>query len=128
LSEKFFNKKWPNRELSGLVATEGNRKRILPVWHNIVATSVARYSPILADRKAIDSAKGLQAVSEAIVRASFPKRVKDLPLRIDADSTATKEARNRFRALLDGGAEVADLRAFLSVNHSLVDREISRSV
>ena len=30
------------------------------------------------------------------------------------------EAQSRFRALLESGAEVADLRAFLSVNHSLI--------
>ena len=121
LSEKFFAKRWPKSELAGLVATEGNRKRILPVWHNISAAAVAEHSPILADRKAIDSSRGLQAVSKAIVQASFPEREKNLPLQFhDESASELNEARGRFRALLEGGAQVADLRAFLSVNHDLL--------
>lgn len=124
LSQKFFDKKWPKRELAGLVAIEGDRKRILPVRHNITVESVAKYSPILADRISIDSARGLQAVSQAVVSAFFPKRVKDLPLHIDASAAMAREkwedARKRFKALLENGSLVADLRAFFSVNHSLV--------
>lgn len=37
LSPNFFRKKWPQRELNGLVAREMNEPMnlILPVWHNI---------------------------------------------------------------------------------------------
>ncbi len=124
LSQKFFDKKWPNRELAGLVAIEGKRKRILPVWHNISAASVAKFSPILADRKAIDSARGLQAVAEAIVVASFPKRIKNLPHHLGVNSAIEQrnweDSRKRFKDLLDHHPSVADIRAFVSVNHSLI--------
>jgi hypothetical protein len=80
-SPAFFAKKWPQQELAGLYALEiSGEKRILPIWHQIKASDVAQYSPILADRKAADTQAGLQYVAEQIVAASFPQRVKNLPL------------------------------------------------
>ena len=36
LSEHFFKKEWPDRELNGLFALEhGDQKRILPIWHKV---------------------------------------------------------------------------------------------
>ena len=68
-SPSFFAKKWPQDELSGLVAREGiDQKIILPVWHNIGAEEVKRHSPILADRKAALSASGLEQVVQELLR------------------------------------------------------------
>ena len=50
--------KWPQRELDGLVALETatpDRIRILPVWHKVSKDEVARYSPTLADRYALNT-------------------------------------------------------------------------
>lgn len=58
LSEHFFNKEWPQRELDGLVALETaspSEKRILPIWHKISKDEVARYSPTLADTIALNT-------------------------------------------------------------------------
>jgi hypothetical protein len=58
LSEHFFAKEWPNRELDGLVTrsvVEG-RQTILPVWHGVSTAEVASYSPTLADRIALRTA------------------------------------------------------------------------
>ena len=54
LSEHFFNKNWPQKELDGLIAkeTESNQKVVLPIWHKISKDDVLRYSPTLADRYA----------------------------------------------------------------------------
>ena len=63
LSQSFFEKKWPRLELDGLVAreiTEG--KVILPLWHGVNHSEVYKYSPILADRVAIETSKGVSEV------------------------------------------------------------------
>jgi hypothetical protein len=53
LSPNFFAKPWPQEELDGLYSREvGGVKVILPVWHNITADQVCRYSPLMASRLA----------------------------------------------------------------------------
>ena len=56
LSEAFFQKEWPQRELDGLFAREidGN-KVILPIWHKISKNEVLRYSPLIADMVALNT-------------------------------------------------------------------------
>lgn len=75
LSPAFFKKKWPQRELNGLVAREMNEdiKVILPIWHNINAEGILKFSPPLADRKAIESKKGLKAVCSELLRKIHPQ-------------------------------------------------------
>ena len=70
LSHPFFSKEWPQRELDGLAAreTSSGEKVILPIWHNITKEGVLRYSPPLADRVAISSTKGLEAVVTEILK------------------------------------------------------------
>ena len=53
----FFQKKWPQRELDGLISLEDNsgEKRILPIWHEISKDEVIRYSPTLSNRKALEA-------------------------------------------------------------------------
>jgi len=68
LSHHFFAKDWPQRELNGLVAIEvGGRKAILPVWHGVTRDDVARYSPTLADKKAVSTSEGLDRIVEEII-------------------------------------------------------------
>ncbi len=56
LSEAFFNKEWPQKELDGLFAREVNgEKVILPIWHKISKNEVLKYSPIIADMLAINT-------------------------------------------------------------------------
>ena len=69
LSEKFFEKEWTQKELDALVAMEdGQYKIILPVWHGVTEDQVKRYSPILADRMAVSSDKGLNYVINEITK------------------------------------------------------------
>jgi len=71
LSPSFFAKNWPPRELNGLVTREDDgRKVVLPIWHNISADEMRRYSPILADRLAAMTSSGLDSVVGDIVRAA----------------------------------------------------------
>jgi hypothetical protein len=56
LSEAFFSKEWPQRELDGLFAREINgEKVILPIWHKISKNEVLSFSPIIADMLAINT-------------------------------------------------------------------------
>lgn len=56
LSTAFFKKEWPSRELDGLTALEvGGQTRILPIWHKVSKDEVAAYSPVLADKVALNT-------------------------------------------------------------------------
>jgi len=68
LSLAFFEKEWPQKELDGLVALEDGRdKVILPIWHGVDKEYVKRYSPMLADRRAVSSSEGMKVVVKEIV-------------------------------------------------------------
>ena len=72
LSPAFFAKHWPRQELSALIARESSgRKLLLPVWHGVDKAFIMRFSPILADRLGVDSARGLPIVAGEIVRAAY---------------------------------------------------------
>ena len=56
LSEAFFSKEWPQRELDGLFAREVNgEKVILPIWHKISKNEVLKLSSIIADMLALNT-------------------------------------------------------------------------
>ena len=69
LSENFFKKAWPQRELDGLVALETqSQNRILPIWYEVSKDEVARYSPMLADIIALDtSVKTIAGISNELM-------------------------------------------------------------
>ena len=75
LSHHFFSKDWPQRELNGLFATmKTGERRILPVWHELSAEEVQRYSPILSDLLAANSSEGVEAVVKKVLEVcSSPK-------------------------------------------------------
>jgi hypothetical protein len=74
LSKHFFEKEWPRRELNGLVARESDgAKVILPLWHGVTQAEVARYSPILADRFAVDTSLSLSHVANKILEVVCPE-------------------------------------------------------
>lgn len=69
LSEAFFRKEWPQRELDGIVTleTQGSM-RILPVWHKVTIDEVAGYSPTLADKVALNtSLKGVNDIAAELM-------------------------------------------------------------
>lgn len=73
LSHNFFRKDWPQKELDGLTAMERDgRKVILPVWLDVDAVEIARYSPLLADRVAAKASDGLEQVAAKLRLAIEP--------------------------------------------------------
>lgn len=54
ISPNFVRKRWTEYELNGMVAKEMNGiPLILPIWHNISMDEVLKFSPSLADKKAL---------------------------------------------------------------------------
>lgn len=71
LSSHFFRKQWPPEDLNDLAVREvSGKKLILPVWHKVGFQEVFDYSPVLADRVAISTDKGLEYVVQRIVEAA----------------------------------------------------------
>jgi hypothetical protein len=69
LSETFFKKEWPQRELDGLTQQElSGESRILPLWHRVTASEVRRFSPSLADKVALNTAtKTIEEIAMTLV-------------------------------------------------------------
>lgn len=56
LSEAFFRKEWPKKELDGLVQMEMSKGTIiLPLWHKVTKDEIAAFSPMLADKAALST-------------------------------------------------------------------------
>jgi serine/threonine protein kinase len=69
ISPSFLAKRWPQKELAGLVAREmiGGKSVILPIWHDIDEAVLAQHSPTLADRVAGRSSDGISALVRMIL-------------------------------------------------------------
>jgi hypothetical protein len=82
LSPAFFAKRWTAYELDGLVQLHAGAPeqiagseqpgRIIPIWHDVDAATVARYSPSLANLIAIMSSVGVEAVADRILNLLRP--------------------------------------------------------
>jgi hypothetical protein len=69
LSHSFFQKKWTKDEIAGLFAREEpEQHRIIPIWMGVDKDDVVRFSPILADRRAISANQDINAILECIAR------------------------------------------------------------
>lgn len=63
VSDHFFAKEWPQKELDGLFSLDTEEQsRILPIWHKVTKDEVARHSPTLADIVALNT--GVQSAEE----------------------------------------------------------------
>jgi hypothetical protein len=63
LSKQFLEMRWTQIELNDLATREMNSKKvILPVWDKVGFRDVYDCSPVLADRVAISTEKGLEYV------------------------------------------------------------------
>lgn len=71
LSESYFEASWANDELSGLLAREKatDRRLIIPIWHNVTQKQVSEFSPIVADRVALSTSRGMRPLINGIVQA-----------------------------------------------------------
>ena len=74
LSPGFFAKKWPQRELNGLVQRElaGQGNVILPVWHKVDQKMVAAFSLPLADKVAGNTVEGIEKLADRLFEVIRP--------------------------------------------------------
>jgi TIR domain len=89
LSQHFFQKRWPQRELNGLVAREiaEDRQLILPIWHRIDRGEILQHSPPLADVFAVSSARGMEGVVNELLKKLRPE---ESPLIVARDLLISK--------------------------------------
>ena len=65
ISEYFFAKEWPQKELDGLFSMDtGEKSRILPIWHKVTKDQVVQHSPILAGIVALNT--GIHSIDEIV--------------------------------------------------------------
>ncbi len=94
LSRAFFGKQWPRAELDALATRElsgDGRVVVLPIWLDVGREDVAAYSPLLANKLALRSSEGVQAIAdklerrvrgeEPVVSAATPTRLEPSLLR-----------------------------------------------
>ncbi|MFE2067353.1 toll/interleukin-1 receptor domain-containing protein [Streptomyces sp. NPDC059467] len=100
LSPAFLAKSFPRKELNGLSAIEDatGAQSIIPVWHRIDGTVLARHAPLLADRLAANTDDGIPTVTTQILDAVADTHTALSPLRLlgnllggDADGEAVGE-------------------------------------
>ena len=75
LSPSFFAKRYPQWELDGLIQRElDGGDLILPLWRDVDAQEVRRFSPSLADRIAAKWQNGIHTVATELLRVVNPER------------------------------------------------------
>jgi hypothetical protein len=85
LSHNFFAKEWTQKELGALMSRETKDKNvILPIWHNITAVEISTFSPLLADKFALDSSIGIKKLVELLFST-----IKGDTLKIESDVKKT---------------------------------------
>lgn len=114
LSPSFLAKQWPKKELAGLRAIEEDgQKVILPVWHNVDKTTIAKSSPVLADLVAISTSEGLDKVAAAILANIFSPNS-------GSPSQYRPKVSRRLIELLDSEPNKSDVLSFLQSHPKMV--------
>jgi len=74
LSPAFFAKRWPRAELDALTSRElaTGERVVLPIWLDVNADDIRRYSPLLADRYAISGNRGLEYTTSRVTEVIRP--------------------------------------------------------
>jgi len=98
LSEAFFKKEWPQRELDGLASLEvGGKQVILPIWHKITKEQVESYSPTLADKYALrTNADKLEKIADQLCRRFRERREVPASSQAPNKTTEVKHARENL--------------------------------
>jgi hypothetical protein len=70
ISPAFMRKPWPQNELNALLAREiHGHYLVLPVWHDVDLDMILQYSPVLGDRVATSSKRGINCVIADLLSA-----------------------------------------------------------
>ena len=108
LSERFLNKHWTGHELDALWELEV----VLPVWHGIDKQLLMKYSPLLAGRKAISTAEGIDAVARIIAARVFKPS--------NGSDTSSSQIARDFAILLAKPAAPKELIGFVAAHPKIL--------
>jgi len=73
ISPAFITKPWPKRELDGFTARQvAEAARLIPLWHHVDIHGVLRFSPPLANIKALRSEDGMDALIRGLSQVVRP--------------------------------------------------------
>src|SRR5690348_13769947 len=67
LSPNFFRKHWTAAELNGMFSTAVVQgKTLVPIWLDVTASEVTKYSPMLADKVALKAEQGFREIAQKL--------------------------------------------------------------
>lgn len=93
ISPTYLQKQWAMSELKALFTQEAERTRILPILHNITVEEIIKHLPVLADRYAISSEKGLEFIVDKVLEVVKGKIQYHNKITLDQDNK--KETNDR---------------------------------
>jgi hypothetical protein len=112
LSEVFLTKHWTGHELDALWELDV----VLPVWHGIDKRVLMKYSPLLAGRKGISTAEGIDTVAHTIAARVFKPRD-------DSQKSSSQVARD-LAVLLARPAAANELVGFVADHPKILTRSL----
>lgn len=116
-SHQFFAKRWPKRELDGLLTMEKNeRKVILPVRFKLTQDEMEKYAPMLADRIAARSEDGMDAVVQRLMKVIRP----DLPSQNKPANAKSDKTNKKKKAKEQGPERIPHTDQLLREHHLLL--------
>lgn len=119
LSPTYLRKRWTMMELQALIAREHlGLQRIFPIWHQVGYDEVLEFLPLLADRFAIPSDKGLHYIVDSITQAIQNQERASLPYLVEEEAKTTMRVWHNTTKRKKSG----DIRQILSYGQSPLDK------
>jgi hypothetical protein len=88
LSQDFFAKEWPQRELDGLFMREtinGGKKVILPVVHGMTYEQISKFSLLITGKLALNTRDGIHEIARQIAEVVLDKDIARSDANIKSD-------------------------------------------
>jgi signal transduction histidine kinase len=125
ISPSFMQKRWPERELRGLVQREvlAEEKLILPIWFGVTQQEVVKFSPPLADAFALDAIHmDAEQIALSLLKIVRPDVYRKQP-RSDLQKLLTGEALRELQREVD----LQQLQTFVRIS-SIVAPDLKETV
>ena len=101
LSENFFLKEWPKRELETMLQiNKTETKSILPIWHNITFEKIKSEYPIIASIVGINSSEGVKTIVKEIINV-IKKKEPSLLLNQSESNLKTNYTKDEEKFLIE---------------------------
>ena len=122
LSEFFFKKDWPQRELEALAAKElEGQKVILPIWHNVDAAFVRSKSLLLSGLVAISTSDGIDTIMNRVLDVVKPNNGDSSVLPIPKTVKALPKSNQSTRSIMEG-----TIRSLQAIDKPIITQTIEQ--